>query len=78
MTLPFSDEAFDKVSTFGVIVAAEPQRAAAELARVMKPGERLALAGGGQADRWGSLFCNEGAPPRSPFDWGDPTRHATS
>jgi SAM-dependent methyltransferase len=42
--LPYSDAAFDAVaSAFGVIFAPDHQRAADELARVCRPGGRLAL-----------------------------------
>src|SRR3712207_1533003 len=42
--LPFPDEAFDVViSTFGVVFAAEPEQAARELLRVLRPGGRLGL-----------------------------------
>jgi len=42
--LPFADAAFDGViSTYGVMFAGKPQVAAAELARVAKPGGRLVL-----------------------------------
>ncbi len=44
-SLPYPDASFDIVSSaFGVIFAPEPDRAAAELARVSKPGARLGLA----------------------------------
>ena len=40
--LPYPDGAFDGViSTFGVMFCADPQQAAAELARVCRPGGRL-------------------------------------
>jgi SAM-dependent methyltransferase len=42
--LPFPDASFDVVvSTFGVVFAAEPERAARELLRVLRPGGRLGL-----------------------------------
>jgi ubiquinone/menaquinone biosynthesis C-methylase UbiE len=42
--LPYSDAEFDAVaSTFGAIFAADHERTAAELARVCRPGGRLAL-----------------------------------
>lgn len=79
--LPFEDGQFDAVlSTFGVMFAGRPEAAAAELARVVRPGGRIALA------TWlpdGNVFQMflvmkaymapppEGtAPPPSPFAWG--------
>lgn len=81
--LPFDDGAFDAlISTFGVMFAQRPEDAAAEMARVLRPGGRLVLA------VWtpdGNVFGMfkvikqympkpEGQPPASPFDWGDPER----
>src|SRR6185436_3278156 len=77
--LPFADGSFDGViSTFGVMFVGKPEAAAAELARVIKPGGRLALA------TWkhdGNIFNMFGVmkkfmpappqpPPPSPFAWG--------
>jgi SAM-dependent methyltransferase len=43
--LPFADASFDVVlSSFGVMYAVEPDRAASELRRVLRPGGRIALA----------------------------------
>jgi SAM-dependent methyltransferase len=79
--LPFEDGQFDAVlSTFGVMFAGRPEAAAAELARVVRPGGRIALA------TWrpdGNVFemfkvmkaymapppAGTPAPP-SPFEWG--------
>jgi ubiquinone/menaquinone biosynthesis C-methylase UbiE len=77
--LPFPDAAFDAViSTFGVMFVGKPEAAAAELARVVRPGGRIVLA------TWkhdGNLFkmfnvmkqfaspAPVPAPP-SPFEWG--------
>lgn len=78
--LPFADASFDAVlSTFGVIFAARPQIAAAELARVCKKGGRLGLAtwpGAGSVAGFVKVLQPylpappQPAPP-SPFDWGD-------
>lgn len=57
--LPFPDGAFDvAVSGFGLIFAPRPEEAVAELARVLRPGGRLALtswAEGGYVARMGEL-----------------------
>ena len=77
--LPFADASFDGViSTFGVMFAADHERAAAELARVLKPGGRLVLAtwtpGGAVAKFFGVVGKHSDAPPPqpSPLAWGDP------
>ena len=77
--LPFEDAAFDAVvSTCGVMFASRPEAAAAELARVCRPGGRIALT------TWlsdGNLFKMfqvmraympppPSPPPPSPFEWG--------
>ena len=77
--LPFPDACFDGViSTFGVMFAANQVQAAAELARVCKPGGRLSLAtwvpGGAVAEFFGIVAEHAKAPPppASPLAWGDP------
>jgi ubiquinone/menaquinone biosynthesis C-methylase UbiE len=74
--LPFADGSFDAiVSTFGVMFASQPEAAASELARVCRPGGRLAIT------TWtpdGNVFgmfrvmkafmAPSTAP--SPFEWG--------
>ena len=77
--LPFADAAFDSViSTFGVMFAGDPQQAAAELARVCRPGGRLVLAnwvpGGAVAEFFAVIAAHGDDPPpdNSPLDWGDP------
>jgi SAM-dependent methyltransferase len=77
--LPFADAAFDKViSTFGVMFAANQERAAAELARVTRPGGRLVIAawvpGGAVEEFFGVIGKHGDAPPpeNSPMNWGDP------
>jgi ubiquinone/menaquinone biosynthesis C-methylase UbiE len=81
--LPFEDASFDAVvSTCGIMFASKPEAAAAELARVCRPGGRVALT------TWtsdGNLFkmfqvmkAFMPAPPTpapaSPFEWGNPDR----
>ncbi|MCV2866420.1 class I SAM-dependent methyltransferase [Albidovulum sediminicola] len=81
--LPFPDAQFDGViSTYGVIFSDAPSTAVAEMARVLRPGGRLALAtwadraGGYIADFFALLGAWSDAPPPStpaspsPFDWG--------
>jgi SAM-dependent methyltransferase len=79
--LPYDDAAFDGViSTFGVMFCAEPERAAAELARVTRPGGRLALAtwtpDGAIREMFKVIVGHMPAPPTaaSPFAWGDTER----
>ncbi|WP_440995719.1 class I SAM-dependent methyltransferase [Arhodomonas sp. SL1] len=77
--LPFDDGAFDAViSTFGVMFVQRPEDAAAELARVCRPGGRLALAvwtpDGNVFEMFkvikGYMPPPEGESPPSPFEWG--------
>lgn len=74
--LPVADASFDAVvSTFGVMFVSRPEAAAAELARVCKPGGRLALAtwthDGAIAEMFGVMRPYMAAAPAvSPFDWG--------
>ena len=82
-SLPFDDATFDAiVSTCGVMFASRPEDAAKELARVVRPGGRIALT------TWtsdGNLFKMfqvmkpympvPAAPaPPSPFEWGNTDR----
>jgi SAM-dependent methyltransferase len=77
--LPYADGSFDVVaSTFGVIFAPDPATAAAELARVCKPGGRLGLAawlatsGTGELYRAGAAFQRSApAGAADPFAWGE-------
>lgn len=75
--LPYANESFDIVlSTFGVMFAPDHQRAAAELARVCKPGGRIALANWTPAGFVGDLLrvVARHVPPapglQSPLLWG--------
>jgi 2-polyprenyl-3-methyl-5-hydroxy-6-metoxy-1,4-benzoquinol methylase len=78
--LPFEDRAFDAViSTFGVMFVARPEAAAAELARVVKPGGRVVLATWKPDSNVFRMFGvmkkfmtppTPQASPPSPFEWG--------
>ncbi len=79
--LPFADGSFDIVlSQYAHMFSADPQRAAAEMLRVLRPGGRVAFAAwspAGLAPRlmdltMGSLASQPGPTPPSPFLWGDP------
>ncbi len=77
--LPFADGAFDAViSTCGVMFASRPEAAAGELARVCKPGGRIALTTWLADSNLFRMFMvmkpympppPAPAPP-SPFEWG--------
>jgi SAM-dependent methyltransferase len=77
--LPVGDAQFDAVSsTFGVMFVSRPETAAAELARVCKPGGRLGLTTWPPDDAIAGLFgvmrpymaAPPSPPPPSPFAWG--------
>jgi SAM-dependent methyltransferase len=77
--LPFGDGAFDgAISTFGVMFAGRPEAAAAELARVVKPGGRLVLTTWKHDSNLFHMFAvmkkfmpaPPQPPPPSPFAWG--------
>jgi SAM-dependent methyltransferase len=79
--LPFPAASFDgALSTYGVMFSAEPDRAAAEIARVLKPGGRMVLTTWADepAGYIPSFFAlvgrHAGDPPPepSPMRWGDP------
>lgn len=78
-SLHFADGEFDAViSTFGVMFATRPEAAAAEMARVCRPGGRIALATWAFDGSVRHMFdvmrrYMPAAPspaPRSPFEWG--------
>jgi len=80
--LPFPTGHFDAVvSTFGVMFCANSERAAAEVARVCRPGGRLALAtwstSGSVRDMFDLIQSHKPAPVAgapSPFEWGRTSR----
>lgn len=81
--LAYRDASFDAViSTFGVMFVQRPEDAAAQLARVCRPGGRLALANwtpdGNVFEMFkimkGFMPKPDGTPPPSPFEWGNPER----
>lgn len=76
--LPFADGTFDAVMcAFGVLFAADPEAAAAELFRVLRPRGRLGLANWireGWQGRMTDLMARYLPPPEGrpdPFAWGD-------
>lgn len=80
-SLPFRDREFDAaLSTFGVMFTPDQERAAAELARVCKPGGRIGLASWTPASFIGELFKVIGRylpPPagvKAPSLWGTEAR----
>lgn len=78
--LPFPAASFDVVaSAFGAVFAPRPERVAAELFRVARPGGLVAMANygtGGFLARVSELISRFGPPAPvelpSPFRWGDP------
>ena len=78
--MQFADASFDKASsTCGIMFSPDHEAAAGELARVMRPGGRIALANwtptGGLAKMFKVMAPYLPAPPpSSPFDWGDESR----
>jgi SAM-dependent methyltransferase len=79
-SLDVADASFDKVSsTCGVMFAPDHEAVASELARITRPGGRIALANwtptGGLAKMFAVMAPYLPAPPpSSPFDWGDEGR----
>jgi SAM-dependent methyltransferase len=78
--MEFPDASFDKVSSScGVMFTPDHEASARELARVTKPGGRIALAnwkpGPGVAELFKLMGPFQPAPPPSvPFDWGKEDR----
>jgi SAM-dependent methyltransferase len=81
--LPFDDGSFDAViSTCGVMFASRPEAAAKEMARVVRPGGRIALttwtADGNLFKMFQVMKAYMPAPPPagapSPFEWGNTER----
>jgi SAM-dependent methyltransferase len=80
-SLPYTDHSFDVVtSTFGVMFTPDQDKAAAEMARVCKPGGRIGLANWTPASFVGEIFKTMGKylPPaagvKSPALWGTEAR----
>jgi len=75
--LPYADAAFDEVVTmFGAMFAPQPHLVAAEMARVCRPGGRVAMANWTPEGFIGQLFkiTSQHVPPPpmpSPLLWGD-------
>ena len=76
--LPFADASFDVVmSTFGAIFAPDPERTAAEMARVCRPGGKIAMANWTPEGMLGKLFrilarySPQGTQVDLPVSWGD-------
>lgn len=81
--LPFADASFDAaVSTFGIMFASNQEAAINELARVVRPGGRIAIVAWLPESTAVNLrqvvapFMppppQTASPPPSPFNWGDP------
>jgi len=77
-TLPYEDAAFDLVvSLIGAMFAPRPERVAAELVRVCRPGGRIAMANWTPEGHVGQMFkiIGKHVPPpplmASPLKWGD-------
>jgi ubiquinone/menaquinone biosynthesis C-methylase UbiE len=76
--LPYEDAAFDLVvSLIGAMFAPRPERVAAELIRVCRPGGRIAMANWTPQGHVGQMFkiIGKHVPPpplmASPVQWGD-------
>ena len=83
--LPFEDDSFDVLlSSFGCMFAPRHAMAAAELARVLRPGGRLGVTAFTDSGAGGDFFRTLGAhlpapPPfaENPLGWGDPAHVRT-
>lgn len=82
MALEFPDAHFDVVlSTFGAIFAPDPARTAAEMARVCRPGGKIAIAAWTPEGMFGKLFRLLGryAPSEldlgAPIEWGEESNY---
>jgi SAM-dependent methyltransferase len=78
-SLEFPDASYDKVSSTCGIMFAPDHETARELARVTKPGGRIALANWTPEGGLGQMFkvmapYQPAPPPSSPFDWGKEER----
>lgn len=78
MALPFLDAWFDVVlSTFGAIFAPDPHKTSAEMARVCRPGGKIAMASWPPDSMLGKLFlllARYSAPQSrvdAPVEWGE-------
>jgi len=76
--LPFADGSFDVVmSTFGAIFAPDPGKTAAEMARVCRPGGKIAMANWTPDGMFGQLFyllarySAPGTQVELPITWGE-------
>lgn len=74
--LDVPDASFDRVSsTCGVMFAPDHEATASELARITKPGGKIAMVNWTPEGGVGAMFrvmapFQPGPPPSSPFDWG--------
>ena len=80
--LPFADAFFDAAaSTFGIMFASDQEAAISELARIVRPGGRIAIAAwlpDSTAVKLRQVVApfippapQQATPPPSPFNWGD-------
>ncbi len=78
MAMRFADGSFDVVlSTFGAIFAPDPHKTASEMARVCRPGGKIAMANWTPDSMLGKLFrllarySRPGSRVDAPLEWGD-------